>query len=54
VTVNQFDQLYRMHLANLYQMLHVEAPSYLSEVISRGGGKPTRGGVMRQHNETVS
>jgi len=53
-TVNQFDQLYRMHLANLYQMLHVEAPSYLSEVISRGGGKPTRGGVMRQHNETVS
>jgi alpha-amylase/alpha-mannosidase (GH57 family) len=53
-TVNQFDQLYRMHLANLYQMLNVEAPSYLSEVISRGGGKPTRGGVMRQHSETGS
>jgi alpha-amylase/alpha-mannosidase (GH57 family) len=53
-TVNQFDQLYRMHLANLYQMLHVEAPSYLSEVISRGGGKPSRGGVMRQHSETGS
>jgi alpha-amylase/alpha-mannosidase (GH57 family) len=53
-TVNQFDQLYRMHLANLYQMLNVEAPSYLSEVISRGGGKPSRGGVMRQHSETGS
>lgn len=50
-TVNQFDQLFRMHLANLYQMLHVEAPPYLSEVISRGGGQPSRGGVMRQHSE---
>jgi hypothetical protein len=35
-------------------MLNVEAPSYLSEVISRGGGKPSRGGVMRQHSETGS
>ena len=51
VTVNQFDQLYRMHLANLYQLLNVEAPAYLSEVISRGGGQPSRGGVMRQHSE---
>ena len=51
-TVSQFDQLYRMHLANLYQLLQVEAPTYLSEVISRGGGKPSRGGVMRHHNES--
>jgi alpha-amylase/alpha-mannosidase (GH57 family) len=51
-TVNQFDQLFRMHLSNLYQMLHVEAPAYLSEVISHGGGQPSRGGVMRQHNES--
>ena len=51
VTVNQFDQLFRMHLANLYQLLKVEAPPYLAEVISRGGGDPTRGGVMRQTNE---
>ena len=50
-TVNQFDQLYRMHLANLYQMLHLEAPAYLAEIISRGGGHPSRGGVMRQHSE---
>jgi alpha-amylase/alpha-mannosidase (GH57 family) len=51
-TVGQFDQLYRMHLANLYQLLRVEAPAYLSEVISRGGGQPNRGGVMRQHSES--
>jgi alpha-amylase/alpha-mannosidase (GH57 family) len=53
-TVNQFDQLYRTHLANLYQMLHVEAPPYLTEVISRGGGQPSRGGVMRHHSENPS
>jgi alpha-amylase/alpha-mannosidase (GH57 family) len=51
-TVSQFDQLYRMHLANLYLLLNVEAPSYLSEVISRGGGTPSHGGVMRHHNES--
>lgn len=51
-TVVQFDQLYRMHLANLYLLLNVEAPAYLSEVISRGGGKPSHGGVMRQHSES--
>jgi alpha-amylase/alpha-mannosidase (GH57 family) len=50
-TVGQFDQLYRMHLANLYQMLNVEAPAYLTEVISRGGGSPSVGGVMRHHSE---
>ncbi len=46
-TVSQFDQLYRMHLANLYQMLNVEAPPHLADVISRGGGQPAKGGVMR-------
>lgn len=51
VTVSQFDQLYRLHLANLYQCLKVEAPSQLTEVISRGGGSPSRGGVMRHHKE---
>ncbi|MEZ5572173.1 MAG: glycoside hydrolase family 57 protein [Halioglobus sp.] len=51
-TVSQFDQLFRMHLSNLYLMLNVEAPAYLSEVISRGGGNPSRGGVMRHHNES--
>ena len=50
-TVGQFDQLYRMHLANLYQLLNVEAPAYLADVISRGGGQPSKGGVMRHHGE---
>jgi alpha-amylase/alpha-mannosidase (GH57 family) len=49
-TVSQFDQLYRMHLGNLYLALGVEAPESLSEVISRGGGAPAQGGVMR-HSE---
>ena len=53
ITVSQFDQLFRMHLANLYQMLNVEAPAYLSEVISHGGGKPSLGGVMRHHSENA-
>jgi alpha-amylase/alpha-mannosidase (GH57 family) len=47
-TVGEFDQLYRIHLANLYQLLNREAPPGLTEVISRGGGQPALGGVMRQ------
>jgi alpha-amylase/alpha-mannosidase (GH57 family) len=50
-TVGQFDQLYRMHLANLYQVLNVEAPPHLADVISRGGGAPAKGGVMRHGSE---
>jgi len=49
-TVSQFDQLYRMHLAHLYYLLNIEAPGSLSEVISRGGGQPSRGGVMRSQD----
>jgi len=50
-TVSHFDQLYRVHLANLYQILGVEAPPSLGDIISRGGGQPSRGGVMRHHHE---
>jgi alpha-amylase/alpha-mannosidase (GH57 family) len=50
-TVSQFDQLYRMHLANLYQLINVEAPPHLGDIISHGGGQPSRGGVMRHHSE---
>ncbi|KAA1189160.1 glycoside hydrolase [Pseudohalioglobus sediminis] len=53
-TVSQFDQLYRMHLAHLYYLLGVEAPGNLSEVISRGGGQPSRGGVMRHHDQDTA
>jgi alpha-amylase/alpha-mannosidase (GH57 family) len=51
-TVSQFEQLYRMHLANLYQVLKIEAPANLADVISRGSGHPERGGVMRQYSDT--
>ena len=47
-TVASFDQLYRMHLGNLYQLLGLPAPDHLGEVISQGGGDPSLGGVMRQ------
>jgi alpha-amylase/alpha-mannosidase (GH57 family) len=46
-TVGQFDQLFRQHLTNLYQSLHVEPPEYLAHAFSRGGGHPARGGTMR-------
>jgi alpha-amylase/alpha-mannosidase (GH57 family) len=51
-TVAQFDQLYRMQLSNLYLLLNVEAPSYLAEIISRGGGNPSHGGVMRHTDQS--
>lgn len=46
--VNDFERLFRLHLSNLYQTLGLEAPSYLAESFSHGGGgTPSRGGVMR-------
>lgn len=46
-TVSDFERLYRRHLANLYQMLNVDPPEYLSRALSHGGGAPQMGGVMR-------
>ncbi len=51
-TVGQFEQLFRMHLVNLYQLLGVEPPPNLAEVVSRGGGDPSRGGVMRHSDSS--
>ncbi len=51
-TVSQFEQLFRMHLSNLYRLLRLEAPASLGEVISRGGGDPSRGGVMRHSDSS--
>jgi alpha-amylase/alpha-mannosidase (GH57 family) len=45
--VNDFERLFRLHLSNLYQLLGLETPPYLSESFSHGGGAPSRGGVMR-------
>jgi len=46
-SVSDFERLFRLHLSNLYQLLGVEAPAYLSETFTRGSGAPERAGVMR-------
>jgi len=50
-TVSDFDHLYRMQLAGLYQMIGEQPPEYLSHVFAHGSGKPTLGGVMRRGSE---
>ena len=45
-SVAAFDEQYRMHLCNLYQLLNVEAPDYLSQAFSFGSGDPVMGGAM--------
>lgn len=51
-TVTDFDSMYRMHLANLYQRIGEEPPQYLSQSFTRGGGTPVHGGVMRPGRQT--
>jgi len=50
-TVSDFEQLFRTHLANLYQMLSQEPPQYLTQTIAHGSGTPLRGGVIRPGTE---
>jgi alpha-amylase/alpha-mannosidase (GH57 family) len=45
--VAMFDELFRLHLSNLYQLLEVESPDYLTRVFSVGTGSPAMGGAMR-------
>ncbi|HHJ80007.1 MAG TPA: glycoside hydrolase [Candidatus Tenderia electrophaga] len=49
--VRDFERLYRMQLATLYQMLGEEPPEHLSHAFTHGGGDPDAGGVMRQGQE---
>jgi len=53
-SVSDFDQLYRRHLLALYQLIDVEPPAHLHDVISRGGGNPEQGGVMRPGQATAN
>lgn len=48
-TVSDFERLYRQHLTNLYRMLGVEPPEYLSRVFAHGHGLPEHGGTMRKN-----
>lgn len=45
-SVAAFDEQYRLHLSNLYQMLNVEPPDNLSKAFSFGSGEPVMGGSM--------
>lgn len=49
-TVSDFERLFRMNLANLYQCLGLDPPAYLSEIFTHGSGSPLHGGVMRTGN----
>ncbi len=46
-SVEQFDELYRMQLKQLYQLMNLQPPASLDEPISHGKGNPEKGGVMR-------
>lgn len=54
-SVTAFDEQFRMHLGNLYQLLHVEPPEYLSKAFSFGSAENTGGGTMLpgQHESNV-
>ena len=51
-TVSDFERLFRMHLANLYNLIGKEPPEYLSHVFAHGGGTPQQSGVMRKGQYT--
>ncbi len=46
-SVSDFEYLYRRHLTNLYALIEEPAPTYLTQVMSVGGGDMANGGVMR-------
>ena len=48
-TVSDFEQLFRLQLTRLYELLEEEPPAYLSKVFAIGSGDPFLGGVMRQN-----
>ncbi len=45
-SVAAFDEQFRMHLGNLYQILEASPPDYLARAFSFGSGAPAMGGVM--------
>lgn len=45
-SVAAFDEQFRLHLSNLYQLLNVEPPDALSSAFSFGSGAPAMGGAM--------
>lgn len=50
-SVNDFDYLFRLQLSNIYLILGIEPPEYLTEAFSHGSGHPAMGGAMRRGQE---
>ena len=48
-SVRDFEQLYRRQLRKLYELLQVEAPDYLHQTLSQGGGGAENAGTMRRN-----
>ncbi len=45
--VRDFERLYRLHLRRLYELLGERPPAALDQVLAKGHGDPSMGGVMR-------
>ena len=50
-TVSDFEKMYRQNLCNLYQLLNVDPPEYLSSSFTFGQGSPAGGGSMRRSGD---
>jgi len=50
-SVSDFEFLFRSHLTNLYMILGLEPPEYLSHIMAHGSGKPEHGGAMRRGSD---
>jgi alpha-amylase/alpha-mannosidase (GH57 family) len=48
-SVRDFERLYRQQLRKLYILLGEEAPAYLDQPISQGGGAAENAGTMRRN-----
>jgi hypothetical protein len=44
--VTAFDEQYRLHLSNLYQILKLEPPEYLAHAFSFGSSDTQQSGTM--------
>ncbi len=49
--VSAFEKQFRLNLKNLYNLIGVKPPDYLSQTFTQGSGSPDRGGAMRRGSE---
>ena len=49
--VSAFEKQFRLNLKNLYLLIGVTPPDYLSQTFTQGSGTPDRGGAMRRGSE---